>query len=224
MKSSKKLKITINENDESKNLNNETFINRWFPNIDDKNKEDIQKRIKLKGWYIYEKICKYIKKHKYTPTPELMQSIFIYDKRIRFILFKYIGMIEEHYRSKLYNYLDYDECSKIEKNYSYKDLINELEKCKICNENEIKHLESIRELRNNICHHYLLTIDDNGNKNIEVLNKIKVIQSLLFDDEIKTEFKNDLLEIETKELNKQKYSNNFDITIPEELKVSNYCK
>ncbi len=223
MKSSKNIltktkKISLNINLK----NNDNFINKWLPNITDCERKEITKRLNLKGWFIYEKICKYLKNNNIPISVNQIQSIFIYDKRIRKTLFKYVGMIEEQYRSMLYNYLDYSDCITVETSFTYNDLIDILEEHGICDNIETHKLRIIKSLRNDICHHNLLIIDSYGYKNNEIYDAIGVLESLIKNKEIAKSFVDDLLRINTKPLNKDKYHTTLNINIPIELDMNTF--
>ena len=65
--------------------------------------------IKIRGLNEHIFIKEYIESHDITPSYSMIASIFRYDKRIRRILFKYIGLIEEYLRAYLLNNYDINQ-------------------------------------------------------------------------------------------------------------------
>ncbi len=89
------------KSNDSKNI--EEFIKKLSDGK--KFRELINSRINLKGIYPYKYILNSLEKNypKTKPSFVLINSIYVYEKRIRNQLYKYISLIEEHYKAILVN-------------------------------------------------------------------------------------------------------------------------
>lgn len=197
---------------------NKQFIITRFPDITNKEKEELQKRVDLKGWYVYEKICRFLETIRPSVKLNALYSCYMYDKRIRKEIFKYTGMIEEWCRSLVYDDSDFDKCSKIENEWHFGELITYLSKKNKLKQQTIDNLFQIKELRNNVCHQNLLLINDDGSLNKQAYDAIRLIPSLLYDEDIKKTFKADIEKAYSKKINTDIYGQTTR-RIPLEIKV-----
>lgn len=209
-----------------KELNYEEEIKKLKKNLNLTKNQSIEfdKRIKYKSFYIYKNILEFIDIKKYSEFRkyDLMHSIFIYDKRLRKVLYEFISFVEEILRSNLLNKFQLSE-NEIKKIYSldFSDLISELK----INEFDLKwnHLEEIRKLRNNVFHNRLVLIDLK-NKVINKSNKEAIIKLWYFlDKDIADDFIKKIKKIENKTIS-YKYKDRIKFKLPNELYVSKWFK
>ncbi len=189
-------------------------INSFIDKINGgEDKDEIIKRVKYKGLYILERIYSFLESENISEiTWNKINSIFVYDKRIRNLLFKYIALIEEYYRAILYNNWvdDEEKCTKLEKT-NFNQLISKLKENNVINSNKEETLMKIKSLRNNCCHHSFILLNNNqiNNKTIE---NIILMKELLPEPKIQNTFVEELINAETKSIDPQKYKNTeFDL-------------
>ena len=209
-----------------KELNYEEEIKKLKKNLNLTKNQSIEfdKRIKYKSFYIYKNILEFIDIKKYSEFRkyDLMHSIFIYDKRLRKVLYEFISFVEEILRSNLLNKFQLSE-NEIKKIYSldFSDLISELK----INEFDLKwnHLEEIRKLRNNVFHNRLVLIDLK-NKVVNKSNKEAIIKLWYFlDKDIADDFIKKIKKTENKTIS-YKYKDRIKFKLPNELYVSKWFK
>ncbi len=223
-KHNKKPKKEFDKNEKIKEINSKThqqindFITKKYPKLKGTKRISLEHNINFTGWYIYDRIYEFLKRNGYKKINQLLiQSILIYDKRLKNILFKYVGIIEEYYRAKLYNISKKDKCDLIEKS-PFNDLINKLES-EIIFRDITPSLRAIKELRNEVCHHNLLLIEQDyslSTKNIETIKKIK---DLIRNQEIKEAFIFDVNNASSKKKTKEKYNKIYK-KIPKILRIN----
>lgn len=89
-------------------------------NIKEEQKNDFEKRKKLKGYYTYKLIGLYLSNNYANKfSYDQLNSIYRYDKRLRKVLYNYIGLIEEYLRALIINKIENEEFFSI-----FKDIIN----------------------------------------------------------------------------------------------------
>ncbi len=194
-----------------------SFIESRYPKLRVTKKIDLEYRINFVGWFIYERIYEFLKINGYKKIePALIESILVYDKRLKNLLFKYVGIIEEYYRAKLYNIYTREKCDIIEK-CPFHELITRLESEKVFKE-VIPGLRDIKELRNEICHHNLLLIDQESQLNLKNVQSIFMIKELIINDDIRDAFIYDINNAPSKKSTKELY-NKIYRTIPKFLRI-----
>ena len=192
-----------------------------FNNEEEKN--DLIKRINNKGINVYLCILDFINENELDNDYETLSSIFIYDKRIRDILYKFISYVEEKIRARIINKykLDQKTISNIYR-LTFGELIKLSKNLDIINDSENKIIENIRVLRNEVFHNNLILIS-NGKINEKNINNIKILSNYL-ENKIRESFLEDIKNKEKKEINHNKYMLK-EFRIPEIIKLSNMiCK
>ncbi len=188
--------------------------------------DEIKKRISLKSLYVHESIYFFLKEISYKDiTYNKIWSIYIYDKKIRNVLFKYISLIEEHLRSKILNsILDNDFLKKIISNeHLSKSEVNLFKGCSIdeiyekisfwlfsklikvslsLNLINDKNYNLLINIRNQVFHNGFLIIKNDNKKfcfNNEVNEYIKIISEFIEFNDIKKQFFIDINKCSKKE-------------------------
>lgn len=192
-----------------------------FNNEEEKN--DLIKRINNKGISVYLCILDFIKENALEVHYETLSSIFIYDKRIRDILYKFISYVEEMIRARIIN--KYKLGQKTISNiyrltfWELKELSKNLNLIDTSEEQAIK---KIITLRNKVFHNNLILIS-NSKINDNNVKNIKTLYNYL-ENEIKESFLEDIKNKEKKEINHNKYILK-EFRIPEIIKLSDMiCK
>ncbi|MBQ9899675.1 MAG: hypothetical protein IJM36_00935 [Acholeplasmatales bacterium] len=161
-------------------------------NITAYQKECFNYYIKLRGIIDHYQIKELLESHKVIPRYETISSTFRYDKRIRRILFKYITIIEEYFRSHIINneyqvdrydsnYITTILFSKLVKHNKIKSFLSNK---KTFNYHSTKNLKALVTLRNKVMHSNLLIT----NKNLEECRINQKKSSCLIDNIINMMF------------------------------------
>lgn len=190
--------------------------------IDDE--EDIRKRIRLKGLFSHNYILNFLKENNIEIKYSYIQSIRIYDKRIRLILFKYISMVEEHLRSileseGLLRKIDKNRKNSKSNSFNYQEISNGCyyfadildAYLNFAKKSKLK-FKSIKKLRNDIFHNKIIVLK------FENIKPILLVKDLLIDDEIANQYIIDLRH----QLSKISKKNNIKIELPQYL-IDNFC-
>ncbi len=194
------------------------FVDIKFPHIKGRKKKELIHYCEVHGWYPYYAINKFLEKIGYKNIkPPILYCIYLYDKRIRFILYKYIGIIEEYYRAKLYNITPKDDCYYV-KQFDFGKLIDTLSEKKIIDHETMVHLNSIKDLRNLVSHNRLILVDSSGKRNMKSYKAFKLVNDMLYDNSIKRSYHADLERAYKRNIYKEKYSYRLHRRIPKELK------
>lgn len=145
--------------------------------------EEALKYIEIKGIAQYGRILNYCVDFSIKPTYIAISSLYRYDKRLRYNVYRYLGTVEEYIRAILGNNFENDQqglikTDKFEKQYNKTHSIsmaleklsfNELLKLVFLNKNSFMKLfnidnlstnfNALRVLRNKVCHHNFLLIE-----------------------------------------------------------------
>lgn len=175
----------------------------------EKNKDEIDKWISLKGECKYMQFVDILKEKQIAVEWKILDDVYRYDKRLLMNLFKYISFFEEYLRAKIWNLgvSTYKALEKLclkelidkiienkEKLTSIKDMIDSLAKYK----------DEINHLRNCVSHNKILLSSEKFDKNIS---------ELIID--FRTAIPLDYQQGFTKSINKSSY----DLSVPEKLLV-----
>ena len=193
---------------------------------DENQLEEIKKRISLKSLYVHKSIYFFLKEINCEEiTYNKIWSIYIYDKKIRNVLFKYISLIEEHLRSKILNailnknffnkFISNEHLSKNEVNlfsecsmeqmyekisfWLFSKLIKVSLSLNLIND---KNYNSLINIRNHVFHNGFLIIKNNNGKfyfNNDVNEYIKIIYEFIEFKDIKKQFFIDINKCSKKE-------------------------
>lgn len=160
----------------------------------EKNKNDIDKWLNVKGEIKYLEFVKILKINNIDCTWKNVSNLYRYDKRLQINLFKYMSFFEEYIRAKLWNNENFKKYRELNRKYMG-ELIGYL-----CENEELlqnyfnninkKQLDNIREIRNTISHNDIILKCHNGKKDYKHL--IKDIYFAL-PQEYKENFKNDII-------------------------------
>ena len=172
-----------------------------FEKLNYNNKEDVfNKYVKLKGEYLHKQVYDVlIDKNSRSVNYEDLSSIIRYDKCLRDLLYIYLATFEELLRSEIFRRYDIQSRAKVYKrNSDVNDLVNDsfektsenetsnlyfcfrldlgstisfLEKKKMFDDDTIKDLRLIKDLRNNVMHHNLIVIGNSETWNDAVKSK-----------------------------------------------------
>lgn len=195
----------------------------------EQNKIDYQKYKKLKGVHLYEHATKVLEVFYYEKTSyNDITSLIRYDKCLRDKLYVYLGTFEEYLKATIFKNLKY-KCDKTINDNNFKKMKefivsdsdndnNFYYKCELSLGNLIelingnnafdfnyKDLSNIRQLRNGVMHHSLLTLSKEVNK-AEVeknLINLKILIKSLMDclpEEFREGFRNDINEMKINKL------------------------
>lgn len=125
------------------------------------NKDDVEKWFELKGPYNYCEYANILFNHKRKIYWEELTHIFRYDKRLHFVLYKYVSLVEEFFRSLLFR-LNIFEDEKILK-FSFSELVEKIKKysnnidSRFLNKSALFNSDKIViQIRNDIAHSKIL--------------------------------------------------------------------
>lgn len=155
--------------------------------LEEGEKMEFEKYIKLKGTFLHKWIYDIIESTDGTVTYKELSRIIKYDKYIRNVLYKYLSALEELYRSKVFDKLEYDDSlerirngkidiikvitkqeysnsnfylASFNKNFTFGKLIEIVKNFKSLLNISIRELDfsKVINLRNKVMHHNLLLI------------------------------------------------------------------
>lgn len=214
--------------------------------IDENENESAKFYLNYRGFNEHEMIRDYIKSFGIKPTYRMIASIFRYDKRIRRILIKYIGFIEEYMRACILNNYNIEDLNfhHIKEGLSLYEHINSLEMSNLINllfsinknldntflKNKLKitlrkNYNALRELRNAICHNRILCIYNNfkecdivGVKSFTLKDNIINLKQFLPLESMKESLVNDINEASLE--GDIKYENQVKWDLPKEFIIT----
>ena len=181
------------------------LFEEFIKGLNDKDRENYNKYSKIRGIQSYKIVFECLKQFDYDISYSDVNSLVIYDKAIKDVLYKYLGTLEEFIKNYIFMHFDFNNMDEvINKNYLYfKDLpklkkvnnekseITELYKryslsfgdmISLLKEYDkeafkIKSLEKVRDLRNDVMHHLPLLFS--ANFDLKGKDASKLIQKLI---------------------------------------------
>lgn len=177
-----------------------------------KQEDTFEKYLELKGRYLHKQIYDIILDAKGSVSYNELSSVIRYDKSLRNKLYEYLATFEEYLKAQIFEKYDVENCDKIYKgskgknelikdvrektNFDYSNLyfcfelelgpiIEFIKEKKMFYDNIINKMDIVRDLRNRVMHHNLITCGksktyDELNKNInEIREKILALKELL---------------------------------------------